>query len=171
MQPMPPRLIPRLKQPAITPANPAQRRMPTTPHLHPRRAVPPTKNRNATRSTHHIFRITLGDNMKLRALIATSTLFAALAVPMAASALDVNIAADLASVEVMHGDQKVTIMRNQDQKNTVNPDFAKTSRKCPPFCIQPGELAPGVETIGELVFFFFLFFLCVGVLSFLVVVL
>ncbi|MHB8535738.1 MAG: rhodanese-like domain-containing protein [Sulfuricaulis sp.] len=41
-------------------------------------------------------------------------------------------------------------MRNQNPNNTVNPDFARTSRKCPPFCIQPGELAPGVKTIGEL---------------------
>jgi len=50
----------------------------------------------------------------------------------------------------MHHGRMVTIMRNQDQNNTVNPDFAKTSRKCPPFCIQPGELAPGVKTIAEL---------------------
>jgi rhodanese-related sulfurtransferase len=44
----------------------------------------------------------------------------------------------------------VTIQRNQDQSATVNPAFAKTSRKCPPFCIQPMQLAAGVETIGEL---------------------
>lgn len=43
----------------------------------------------------------------------------------------------------------VTIQRNQDQNNVVNPAFAKTSRKCPPFCIQPMNLAPGVATIGE----------------------
>src|SRR3569623_1653769 len=114
MQPVSLSPISRLKQSAII-HNPAHRRMPTTPHLHPRRAVPPTKNRNATRLTHRISRITLGDNMKLRSLIAPSTLFAALAVPMAASALDVNIAAALASVEDLHGAQKVTIMRNQDQ--------------------------------------------------------
>lgn len=88
--------------------------------------------------------------MKLRSLFTVSALFTSLAMSMTASALEVNIAADLPSVEVMHGDQKVPIMRNQDQKNTINPDFAKTSRKCPPFCIQPGELAPGVATIGEL---------------------
>lgn len=34
--------------------------------------------------------------------------------------------------------------------NTIKPAFAKTSRKCPPFCIQPHQVAPGVETIGEL---------------------
>jgi rhodanese-related sulfurtransferase len=88
--------------------------------------------------------------MKLRTLFAASALFTSLVLPMTASALDVNLTADLPSVDVMHGGKKVTIMRNQDEKNTINPDFAKTSRKCPPFCIQPSELAPGVETIGEL---------------------
>ena len=32
----------------------------------------------------------------------------------------------------------------------MEPEFALTSRPCPPFCIQPMQLAPGVETIGEL---------------------
>ena len=70
--------------------------------------------------------------------------------PGAAATLEVNISADLASVEVMHHGRKVKIMRNQNQSSTINPEFAKTSRKCPPFCIQPGELAPGVKTIAEL---------------------
>ena len=69
---------------------------------------------------------------------------------VAGPALEVNITADLASVEVMHLGRKVTILRNQDQNNMVNPEFAKTSRKCPPFCIQPIALAPGVTTIAEL---------------------
>jgi len=73
-----------------------------------------------------------------------------LLVPGAAPVLEVNITTALASVNVMHDGRKVTIMRNQNQSNTVNSDFAKTSRKWPPFCIQPGELAPGVKTIGEL---------------------
>jgi rhodanese-related sulfurtransferase len=41
-------------------------------------------------------------------------------------------------------------MRNQDQKNQVNPDYARTSRKCPPFCIRPIITHQGVETIAEL---------------------
>ena len=71
-------------------------------------------------------------------------------VPGAAPMLEVNITAVLASVDVMHHGRKVTIMRNQNQANVVNPEFALTSRKCPPFCIQPSELAPGVKTIAEL---------------------
>ncbi|MDP1704410.1 MAG: rhodanese-like domain-containing protein, partial [Sulfurimicrobium sp.] len=68
----------------------------------------------------------------------------------AAKSLEVGIAADIPSVDVMHNGQKVTIQRNQNTDNNINPAFAKTSRKCPPFCIQPGEVAAGVKTIGEL---------------------
>ncbi len=74
---------------------------------------------------------------------------ASMVMSTAVLAADVNITPKMASVEVMHNGAKVTIARNQDQKNTVNPAFAKTSRKCPPFCIQPSTLAPGVETIAE----------------------
>jgi rhodanese-related sulfurtransferase len=64
--------------------------------------------------------------------------------------MTVKITPDTASVDVLHQGKKITIMRNQNESNTVSPDFSMTSRKCPPFCIQPGVLAPGVETIGEL---------------------
>jgi rhodanese-related sulfurtransferase len=91
--------------------------------------------------------------MKLfKALVATTIITSALFTPLSVSAGDklaVNITKGLGSIEVMHHGKKVTIMRNQDQKNTVNKAFAKTSRKCPPFCIQPATLAPGVETIAE----------------------
>jgi rhodanese-related sulfurtransferase len=44
------------------------------------------------------------------------------------------------------------ISRNANNGNTVDPAFAKTSRPCPPFCIQPTEpFAPAaVETVTEL---------------------
>jgi len=44
------------------------------------------------------------------------------------------------------------ISRNADNDNTVDPAFAKTSRPCPPFCIQPtNPFAPAVvETVSEL---------------------
>ena len=91
--------------------------------------------------------------MKLfKALVATTIITSALFTPLSVSAGDklaVNITKGLGSIEVMHNGKKVTIMRNQDQKNTVNKAFAKTSRKCPPFCIQPATLAPGVETTAE----------------------
>lgn len=64
--------------------------------------------------------------------------------------LKVQITRDIASVEVLHKGKKVTIMRNQDGKNEIAADYAITSRDCPPFCIRPIKLAPGVETIAEL---------------------
>ena len=87
-----------------------------------------------------------------KALVATTIITSALFAPLSVSAGDklaVSITRGMGSVDVMHNGKKVTIMRNQNQKNTVNPAFAKTSRKCPPFCIQPATLAPGVETIAE----------------------
>ena len=89
---------------------------------------------------------------QLKTLIATTFISTALLASTGAFSADkveVKITPDMASVDVMHNGKKTTIMRNQDQKNTVNPAFAKTSRKCPPFCIQPAVLAPGVETIAE----------------------
>ncbi|MGR8949606.1 MAG: rhodanese-like domain-containing protein [Gammaproteobacteria bacterium] len=71
-------------------------------------------------------------------------------ISLVASASGVNISAQMSSVEVTHNGQSVTIMRDQNPDNKVNPAYAKTSRQCPPFCIQPIKLAPGVETIGEL---------------------
>jgi rhodanese-related sulfurtransferase len=87
-------------------------------------------------------------NLALSSIIAAAILSPAAI--MAAGKLAVGITPDMASVDVMHKGKKFTIARNQNEKNTVNPSFAKTSRKCPPFCIQPSTLAPGVETIGEL---------------------
>ncbi len=67
-----------------------------------------------------------------------------------AADLAVGITRSMDKFEGTVNGNPVTIMRNQDQTATVNPAFAKTSRKCPPFCIQPFKLAPGVETIGEI---------------------
>jgi len=88
----------------------------------------------------------------METLLATSIISTVLLVSASVSAADktaVKITPDMASVDVMHNGKKATITRNQDQKNTVKSAFAKTSRKCPPFCIQPAVLAPGVETIAE----------------------
>jgi len=62
----------------------------------------------------------------------------------------VGISPDLMSINVTHNGSVVQIKRNQDNTNTVIPAFAKTSRPCPPFCVQPMTIAPGVETLGEL---------------------
>jgi rhodanese-related sulfurtransferase len=80
----------------------------------------------------------------LAAVVGTLTLDAA------AADLAVGITRSMDKFEGTIDGKQITIMRDQDRSATVNPAFAKTSRKCPPFCIQPGRLAPGVETIGEL---------------------
>jgi rhodanese-related sulfurtransferase len=63
---------------------------------------------------------------------------------------EVRITADLTAVEVVHNGKPITITRNQNPDHRINPEYAKTARPCPPFCVQPALLAPGVETIGEL---------------------
>lgn len=62
----------------------------------------------------------------------------------------VNITATLPYVDVKHKGKNIRIKRIQDNSNIVELEFALTSRPCPPYCIQPIKLAPGVETIGEL---------------------
>ena len=68
----------------------------------------------------------------------------------AMAAKPVGITGDIMSVNVNHNGKTVAISRDQNTDATVIPAFAKTSRPCPPFCIQPIVLAPGVETLGEL---------------------
>ncbi len=63
---------------------------------------------------------------------------------------EVRISHDLPYVEVLHEGKAARIERNPDTENMLDPDFSLTSRPCPPYCIQPMQLAPGVETIGEL---------------------
>ena len=75
--------------------------------------------------------------------------FSSTACAAGGSNLKVKINKQIGSVTVKHNGKSVTIKRDQNQKATVNKAFAKTSRKCPPFCIQPSTLAPGVETIAE----------------------
>ena len=64
--------------------------------------------------------------------------------------LKVKITPKVGAVEVTHNSKAVRIERNQNQKNTINPAFAKTSRKCPPFCVRPITTAKDVETVAEL---------------------
>lgn len=67
----------------------------------------------------------------------------------AAANKPVGITPNMMDATVTHGDEAVKIMRDQNNAAEVIPAFAKTSRPCPPFCIQPIKLAPGVETLGE----------------------
>jgi len=80
------------------------------------------------------------------------TLFAiaALAGPAAADDAAVKIDKDRASVTVPTPSGGVEVSRIQDPDHEVTGEWARTSRPCPEFCIQPMSPAPGVSTIGEL---------------------
>jgi len=66
-----------------------------------------------------------------------------------AHALEVNITKTMSHVNTAHNGKVIKIKRNQDQNNVLSGSYTKTSRKCPPFCVQPMKVAPGVETVGE----------------------
>lgn len=80
----------------------------------------------------------------LRALIPATMLLAG---PVQAQ--DVWITPDLPFFEFESGDEFYLIERDQDNEATIIDAFAKTSRACPPFCIQPMIVAEGVQTVGE----------------------
>ncbi|MGO1119625.1 rhodanese-like domain-containing protein [Rhodovibrionaceae bacterium A322] len=67
-----------------------------------------------------------------------------------AEELEVNIAKGISQVVLQGPDGEIIIQRDQDQEAVIDPAYAKTSRACPPFCIQPMQVAPGVTTVGEL---------------------
>ncbi len=77
-------------------------------------------------------------------------LFLSLASSIFAADQPVGITAQQPYMDVLHEGRLVRIQRDQDTFSQIAPDFAMTSRPCPPYCIQPMHLAPGVETIGEL---------------------
>ena len=69
---------------------------------------------------------------------------------MQASDPAVKITAEIDQITVNHAGTPLLIQRKQDPATQIEPNFKRTSRKCPPFCIQPMHLPNGVETIGEL---------------------
>jgi len=68
----------------------------------------------------------------------------------------VKITKDIASVQTKDSGREVTIERVQDTNNKLTDDYTKTSRACPPFCIQPTHVAEGVNNVEELEIFDFM---------------
>ena len=68
---------------------------------------------------------------------------------LSSSAMDVNITKNIESVVTEHNNEKVTVQRIQQRNNRLDNEFTKTSRECPPFCIQPMYIDK-VKTVGEL---------------------
>ena len=63
---------------------------------------------------------------------------------------DVKIDTELENFVVDVMGSPVTIERNQNTQHRLSNSYTRTSRPCPPFCIQPFEAVKGVKTIGEL---------------------
>jgi len=83
-------------------------------------------------------------------------LSAALLFSSASQALDVKLTSDRDFVEVVDQGKLIRVQRIQDQDHILEGGFSKTSRKCPPFCIQPMSAGPGVTTVGQLEIFTFM---------------
>ena len=64
--------------------------------------------------------------------------------------LSVKITEQLPYIEMPVGDETIPVLRYQDPSHRIVPPYDQTARPCPPYCIQPMHVAPGVETIGEL---------------------
>ncbi len=88
----------------------------------------------------------------------TKWLFLLVSITSVASvqALDVKLTPDKEFVEVIHQSKLIKIERIQDQDHILEGGFARTSRKCPPFCIQPMSAGDGVTTVGQLEMFDFM---------------
>lgn len=61
----------------------------------------------------------------------------------------VKITQDLSHVDIEFDGEKFRIERNQDTNHKLTNSFAKTSRPCPPFCINPISISDDVNTVGE----------------------
>ncbi|MGB5715824.1 MAG: rhodanese-like domain-containing protein [Gammaproteobacteria bacterium] len=97
----------------------------------------------------------------MKQFIATSSTLALLVsavflVNSNAMAVEVKLTDYLAYIDVEHDGDRVRVERIQDEGHMLDDGFAKTSRKCPPFCIQPMKVAPGVTTVGEAEIFRFM---------------
>ncbi len=64
--------------------------------------------------------------------------------------LVVKITEKIPYVTTINSGKKIKIERIQDTNNRLTDDYSKTSRPCPPFCIQPTKVADGVKNIAEL---------------------
>lgn len=59
-------------------------------------------------------------------------------------------------LHVLHEGRSVKVQRVQDPEYSLRGYFAKTSRKCPPFCLKPMAVSTDVRTVGEIEIFEFM---------------
>ncbi len=80
------------------------------------------------------------------ALAMSATAFSA----VTAQAGKVNITPDIPFLDITIGRKTIHIERIQDTNHRLKNSYTKTSRACPPHCIQPMTPVKGVRTVGEL---------------------
>lgn len=64
--------------------------------------------------------------------------------------IPVKITKDISFVMTTESGKTVKIQRIQDTENRLTDDYTKTSRSCPPFCIQPTKIDKDVQNIEEI---------------------
>lgn len=87
---------------------------------------------------------------------AAMTIAAALFLVVSDATADVLLYDGKPYLHVIHDGRSIKIQRIQDPGYELKGYFAKTARKCPPFCIQPISVDPAVRTIGEIELFGFM---------------
>ena len=69
---------------------------------------------------------------------------------MAEEITNVKITKDMPYTYTSDSGKQIKIERIQDTNNKLTDDYTKTSRPCPPFCIQPTKIDPEIKNIAEL---------------------
>ena len=64
--------------------------------------------------------------------------------------ITVKITKDISHVYTTDSGKKIKVERVQDTNNRLTDDYTKTSRPCPPFCIQPSKIDPEINNFEEL---------------------
>ena len=88
--------------------------------------------------------------MKIMAFFSFTLLSTLFSLQSIAGDIEVKITKDMSHSSVQHGAENVMVQRIQDTDNVIENSYAKTSRPCPPFCVNPIIIAEGVNTVAEL---------------------
>lgn len=77
-------------------------------------------------------------------------IFSLLTSLLSAEDIAVKITSDIPYIITQDSGKEIKIQRIQDTDNILTDDYTKTSRSCPPFCIQPTHVADGIQNIEEI---------------------
>jgi len=83
-------------------------------------------------------------------LFCVSAIFASNSENLKSQHTVVKITDDMPYIYTKDSGKTIKVQRIQDTSNRLTDDYAKTSRPCPPFCIQPTKVVDGVKNIEEI---------------------